>query len=144
TSTTPTSTTQTAPEPIAPGSEPALAPTPAGPPAPAPATGTSDEALVVEPPPPVLADFAVAPATMPLGYSMAAPPVLSWSTSGGAAVLVTGPGVSSSAPGGSVPICPGSTSAVCTAPPGTHTYMLVVTDEWGQVVAQRSASLTIV
>jgi hypothetical protein len=57
---------------------------------------------------------------------------------------VTGPGLSSAAANGSAPICPGSTSAVCTAPSGSYAYTLVVKDGSGQVVAQRSAMLTIV
>jgi RNA polymerase sigma factor (sigma-70 family) len=149
-STTTTTTAPPPPQPIAPGDEPALAPTPAFPSGP---TGdTAADAVVVEEPPPppppppvtVTADLALAPATMPLGYSMAAPPVLTWSTSGGASVVVTGPDLSSAAASGSAPICPGSSAAVCTAPPGTYTYNLVVEDAWGQVVAQRSATLTIV
>jgi hypothetical protein len=147
TSTTTSTTTTTAPpQPIAPGDEPALAPTSDAPPGPAGDTA-ADAVIVEEPPPPppvtVTANLAMAPATMPLAYSMSAPPVLSWSTAGGASVLVTGPGLSSAVPSGSAPVCPGSTSAVCTAPPGTYAYTLVVRGGWGQVVAQRTATLTI-
>lgn len=153
TTTSTTTTTTTAPvppQPIAPGDEPAFAPTPDAPTGPA-GDATADAVIVEEPPPPpppapvtVTADLAMAPATMPLGYPMAGAPVLSWSTSGGASVLVTGPGLSSSVASGSAPICPGSSSVVCTAAPGTYAYTLEVRDGWGQVVAERSATLTIV
>jgi RNA polymerase sigma factor (sigma-70 family) len=148
TSSTTTTTTQPPPQPITPGDGPALAPTPdapAGPPG-----GTAADAVVEEPPPPppppppVTADLTLAPDTIPMGYPMSGAPVLAWSTSGGAAVLVTGPGFSSSAAGGSAPVCPGSTAAVCTASAGTYTYTLVVEDGLGQVVAHRTATLTIV
>lgn len=148
-STTTTTTTPASPQPIEAGAEPALAPTPGAPKG--PAGDAAPDALIVEeppppPPPPVIvtADLTMAPATMPLGYPMSGAPVLSWSTSGGASVLVSGPGMSSTALSGSAPVCPGSSSAVCTAAPGTYAYTLVVRDGGGQVVAQRSATLTIV
>ncbi|HEX6311422.1 MAG TPA: sigma-70 family RNA polymerase sigma factor [Acidimicrobiia bacterium] len=153
TTTTPTTTNTTAgpapdPQPIAPGGGPALAP-PADP-APGPADApTADQSVAPPPPPPpppppVTADLALAPATMPDVYPMSGAPVLTWSTTGGAAVVVSGPGLGSMAsPSGSAPICPGSSASVCTAAPGTYTYTLVVWDAHGQVAAQRSATLTI-
>lgn len=143
-----TTTTLPAVEPIAPGDDPGLAP-PGGAPAPGAPPVPAPEVLPPPPPPPpppspVMAELTIAPAAAPFGYVMPDAPALSWSTAGGASVLVSGPGVSSAAPSGSTPVCPTGTSAsFCDAPAGSYTYALVVRDAWGQVVAQRSATLTI-
>jgi RNA polymerase sigma factor (sigma-70 family) len=147
--TTTTTTLPPEPQPILPADDPALAP--GGAPAPEPAGGAVPGGAALEeppppppPPPPVTADLALSPTTMPDVYPMFSAPVLTWSTGGGGAVQVSGPGMSSSAPSGSAPLCPGSSGSMCTAAPGSYTYTLVVWDGNGQIAAERSVTLTIV
>jgi hypothetical protein len=135
--------------PIAPGDPtPPLVVPPATPPDTPPAT--SPPAPPTTPPPsapPANASAAISPATVttPPPYTRPAAPVLTWTTSGGTSVSVVGPGVSSSAVSGSVPLCPNASSAVwsiCEPPNGTYTYIVTVRDGAGVVLDSATATLT--
>ena len=133
--TTPPAASTTTPAP--PGGLPA--PGPVG-----PAFEPPPPPLPPPPPPPSIVSFGVSPSRMPPGYPISSAPVLSWSVSGGAGtVSVSGPGVSSGAFSGSQGVCPGTVeSGWCTPGIGDHVYALVVRDQGGAVVDQRTATLT--
>jgi RNA polymerase sigma factor (sigma-70 family) len=152
TTTTAAPTTQpSAPtSPIAPGpSDPGIVtPPPATPPASPPATLGSSPPTTTPPPPPASASASVSPATVttPPPYLRPSGPVLTWTTSGGASVTVLGPGVNSSAPSGSTPLCPNASSAVwsiCEPPNGVYTYVVTVRNGSGAVLDTATATLTV-
>jgi hypothetical protein len=100
------------------------------------------------PPPPPTASASIAPATVPASttYLRPAAPVLTWSTSGGASVTVSGPGLSATTATGSAPLCPNASSAVwsfCVPPSGTYVYVVRVRNASGVVVKTASASLKV-
>jgi hypothetical protein len=133
-----------------PATSPALAPTtePA-----VVAPGTSVAPPLTPPPSPttpaptVQVIIAVSPSSAPMTYLRPSAPVLTWSTDGPAAsVEVSGPGLSSTDPAGSTPVCPTSSAAAwsfCTAPAGSYTYTIVARGPGGEVLATSSATLTI-
>jgi hypothetical protein len=75
---------------------------------------------------------------------MTSAPVVSWAVSGGAGtVSVNGPGLSSGAFSGSQGVCPGSVrSGWCTPGIGNHVYVLIVRDQGGAVVDQRTVAFS--
>jgi RNA polymerase sigma factor (sigma-70 family) len=124
-----------APQPASPPNQPNPATAP--PPTPAPTTTTS-------PPRPTIS-FTITPASVawtPSGYPL---PTLEWSVGGAPGASVTGPRVSSSALQGRVAVCPAAVNAggLCTAPRGAYTYVLQVKDGGGQVIEQRTQTLTV-
>lgn len=117
-------------------------------PPPAPTTTTSPPAPTTTSttsPPPATASASISPATAPPTFPMiAGQPILTWSTSGGASVEVTGPGFSASTASGSAPICPGTiVSSLCVSSPGSYTYRVRVRNSSGVVVATDAANLVI-
>jgi RNA polymerase sigma factor (sigma-70 family) len=102
------------------------------------------------PPPPPAAPtgaVSVSPSTRPPTVPTAAEAVVSWTSSNGTSVSISGPGLSSGAASGSQRVCPGTVvtdaagNTYCVAPVGTYTYTLTVTGPGGSV--QRSATLTV-
>jgi RNA polymerase sigma factor (sigma-70 family) len=143
------STPELAPETTAPpAASSTTAPTSGAFPAPGPVGPAFEPPPVLPPPPPPpppsIVSFGISPSRMPPGYPMASAPVLSWSVNGGAGtVSVSGPGLSSGAFSGSQGVCPGSVrSGWCTPGIGDHVYALIVRDQGGAVVDQRTATLT--
>jgi hypothetical protein len=76
----------------------------------------------------------------PAGYP-AGRVVLTWSTSGGVSVQVSGPGFGSSAASGSGNPCPPARTMGCGVPGGVYTYSVVVRGSAGQTLASSSATL---
>lgn len=118
-------------------------------------SGTTAPKVFVPPPalpptpPAATASISVSPASRPPSYPWTSgAPQVSWTASGGASVVVSGPGLSSTAASGTMPVCPGQIvggrgSQACRATPGQHTYTVTVYDTNGAMVAQKSATLTI-
>jgi hypothetical protein len=133
TTTLPSSTTSTAP---------------ATPSSTAGSSGSPSPPVFVPPPAPpsVTASISVSPATAGASHPYGSVRV-TWGTSGGASVTVSGTGLSSTQASGNVPVCPGTRVGIrgstCRANPGPHIYTVVVRDANGAVVAQSSATLTI-
>jgi hypothetical protein len=71
---------------------------------------------------------------------------LLWAVSGAPTAAVNGPDVASSALQGRVAVCPGPVNAggLCTAPRGGYPYVLQVRDAAGNVVDERTVTLTVV
>jgi uncharacterized protein (DUF1810 family) len=90
--------------------------------------------------------FGLAPSNPKQGYTSANAPALRWSVSATRPVTITvrGPDpLYSELPEGDVKVCPnGWAGTSCTAPKGTYFYEIVVLDG-GQLVGQRTATLTI-
>jgi RNA polymerase sigma factor (sigma-70 family) len=138
----PTSTT------AAPVSTPVIAPSTTSAPAPdAPASTAPPLVPPTNPPPTVTASIAVAPPSAPMTYLRPNAPVLTWSTTGGAATVeVSGPGVTSGESAGSMPLCPTASAptwSFCTSAAGQFTYTIVARDAGGAIVATSSATITI-
>jgi hypothetical protein len=101
------------------------------------------------PPPPARPDppsatISVTPEA-PQEYPGTSAPVLAWDTAGASTTVVSGPGVESNDPSGSIPVCPTDSSpewAFCTAPPGEYVYSITVSGPDGAVFSA-SATLTI-
>jgi RNA polymerase sigma factor (sigma-70 family) len=95
------------------------------------------------PPPPVTGGISISPAasSSPIFLN----PVLSWNTVNAVSVQVSGPGISSSQPNGSAPVCPGTPTipAECMAPNGSYTYTVRATDTAGALVFERSVTFTV-
>lgn len=103
-----------------------VVPPPAPPPTAPPETGTANISL----------NSTQEPAGYPAGRV-----VLTWSTSGGTSVQVSGPGFGSSAASGSGFPCPPSRTGGCGLPGGVYTYSVVVRGSAGQTLASSSATL---
>jgi RNA polymerase sigma factor (sigma-70 family) len=115
---------------------------------PAVTTATTRPRVVTPPLPPPLpppetgtANISLNSTQEPAGYP-AGRVVLTWSTSGGASVQVSGPGFGSSAASGSGNPCPpGRAPGACGVPGGVYTYSVVVLGSAGQTLASSSATL---
>jgi hypothetical protein len=72
-------------------------------------------------------------------------PELTWSTENAGSVLVEGDGFSSTAPSGSVRLCPtGGSGSFCFPSLGTHVYRMTVRDGAGAVVLTVDKVLVVV
>lgn len=129
TTTIPTTTTTIA--------TPVVPPVTTPPTIPAPATTTTTL--------PIASRFAMNPANEMQGYSMSAPPELSWTVTNVARVHVSGANVDAKTTAGSVQVCPDQVDANnnCSAAAGTYSYTLDAFNAHGTRVVHKTVTLTI-
>lgn len=122
---------------------------PTTPPTNPPVATTSPPATTTTVPPAPAATLTISRSTVSLpGYSTSAStaPLLAWSTTNVATVEVSGPNLTRSDLDGNAVVCPGVASgSYCTLTPsiGTVTYRLRGYDNSGDVIVQRSVTLTV-
>ncbi len=143
--------------PVAIGS-PSAAPTPS--PAPTDDGNDSDEpagepiddpaqpdptAPTTQPPPPPRVRISISPSVMSAKVPTTRLPTATWSVTGEfGSTEVVGPGLSSTSPSDSAPVCPGDvTTDACVSPVGTYEYVLYVYDSKGELIELESALLTV-
>ena len=114
------------------------------PPAPTNPTTQTTATTTTAAPAPVVR-FTITPATVAWTPSGFPRPTLLWSVGSAPAATVLGPAVNATTLQGSQPVCPTAVNAggFCTAGRGAYTYVLQVKDASGQVIDQRTVTLTV-